>query len=118
MRENSVTTHQSIVNKINAKESFTYPKQHARYVVGIRNLYYGGNPSMFFDNMYRDVEEFLKASVFDGGLTIGGWTSEETGAYYVDLGVSLNDIDKAIRLGRSGKEIAIWDSKEEKEILL
>lgn len=48
----------------------------------------------------------------------GGWYNSENGKYYFDATVIVNDLEKAVELGRLNNQIAIFDLVNLKEILL
>ena len=55
MRNNEVSIQQQVVNFINSRQDFTFPKITKRYVVGVNNLYTGKNPSLDYNSVYEDV---------------------------------------------------------------
>lgn len=55
--------------------------------------------------------------VFDN-VTVGGWRDSKTGILYIDAGMSTDDLDYAVNVGKYNKQIAIWDNLENKEIIL
>lgn len=109
-----ITINQVLINKINAKQDFSHSINDCkRYIVGDTNLFTGKNPSLQYDNIYNDILNL--DNKFD---TIGGWTNQETGTYYVDYSYSYNCVFDAMNKARQNGEIAIYDTKENKTINL
>lgn len=48
----------------------------------------------------------------------GGWYNSENGQYYYDATIIVDDLEKAIELGRVHKQIAVFDLANLKEIRL
>ncbi len=48
----------------------------------------------------------------------GGWYDSESGMYYYDATIIVNDLKQAIELGRKNKQIAIFDLARLEEIRL
>ena len=48
----------------------------------------------------------------------GGWYNSKNGQYYYDATIIVNDLERAIELGRANKQIAIFDLANCKEIRL
>ena len=70
-----------IVNKINSKQDFTrYINDNSdlRYVVGVKNLFAGKNPSMEWLNSSTAIDDALKLDSIHG---IGGWMDPSDGTY-------------------------------------
>ena len=103
---------QQIINKINAKVDFTYPLKTKRYIVGIKELHKSKNPSLQYDDIYKDVYGFVNDS--KANATIGGWLDK--GLYYVDEGFSIDNLYKAVTIAERHGQLAIYDTKEEKVI--
>jgi len=110
-----ITINQVLINKINAKQDFSHSinDNSRRYIVGMKNLFTGKNPSLRYENIYNDVLNLDKS--FD---ILGGWTDPDTNIYYVDLCNSYNCVFDAMNQARANNEIAIFDSKENKVINL
>ena len=122
---------QKIINQINNKIDFTFPhkSQTKRYIVGKRLLHESHNPSLLYDDIYKDVYNFVKSfndckNIFTINKsnikykykTIGGWFNKDKGTYCVDIGKSFNDLDKAIDFGIKHNQICIYDTLEDKTI--
>ena len=116
MRKQTVRKEQELVNKINAKQDFTYnlTGSKRRYVVGVKNLFMGKNPSLQYNLIHNDIYN-LENTKYD---SVGGWLNSITGIYYVDYSIQVDDLFDALHLARQNGEIAIWDSVENKEIKL
>jgi len=107
-----ITINQVLINKINAKQDFSYSiNECKRYIVGDKNLFMGKNPSMQYDLIYNDILNLDNS--YD---TIGGWTDPATKIYYVDYSYSYNCVFDAMEKARENKEIAIYDTVENKTI--
>ena len=117
MRNMLVTTAQHLVNKINAKVDFTYPKVTKRYIVGVRSLHTSKNPSIFYDGIYKDTKIAIDFIEERGG-TIGGWLDTDTGLYHVDKGLDFDDLDIALDWGRAYHQKAIYDTEDDKVIVI
>lgn len=110
-----MTKQQNIINKINAKQDFTtlLNGESKRYIVGVKNLFTGLNPSTEYETIYKDImnpdEDFN---------SVGGWLDKETMFYYVDYSMQINNLSDALELAKQHNELAIWDSLENKEIRL
>jgi len=110
-----ITINQVLINKINARQDFSHSINDSskRYIVGMKNLFTGKNPSLKYDNIYNDVLNLDKS--FD---IIGGWMNPDTNKYYVDFCNSYDCVFDAMNEARTNNEIAIYDSKENKVINL
>jgi len=108
-----MTKQQNIINKINAKQDFTInlTENAKRYIVGVKNLFSGSNPSTQYDNIYKDIMNPDKD--FD---SVGGWLDKDSMIYFVDYSMQLNNLSDALELAKQHNELAIWDSIENKEI--
>ncbi len=118
MRPIRTTLSQTILNKLNNKIDFThYLKESSkkkRYIVSIKEIYKGTNPSLDFELRIR-LSETINTNAFD---SVGGWYNKETNLYCVDANLHFDDIVKAQILGAANKQIAIFDSVENKVIYL
>ena len=68
-----MTKEQTIINKINAKVNFTYPSVTKRYIVGKELLHESKNPSLYYQNIYKDIyKKYNQICIYDTltGLTI------------------------------------------------
>mgnify|MGYP003624443881 CR=1 FL=1 len=104
-----MTTEQKIINKINAKANFTYPNVTKRYIVGKKLLHESKNPSLYYQNIYKDVYKFLNSDS-KPNKTFGGWFNDETQTYCVDLGKSYNSLKKAVKIAKKYNQICIYDT--------
>lgn len=71
----------------------------------------------------HDAEGLARVlELIQGGTTraayVGGWLDCETGKYYYDATIVVNDLAEALSLGRANKQIAIFDLKNGEEIRL
>ena len=115
MTKQTVKQEQQLVNKINAKQDFTYSITgvNKRYVIGVKTLFMGKNPSLQYNLIYDDI--YNLDNRFD---SVGGWLDTETGIYYVDYSVQMDDLFDAMQLARENNELAIYDTVENTEIKL
>ena len=104
-----MTTEQKIINKINAKVDFTYPNVTRRYIVGKELLHESKNPSLYYENVYRQVYFFVNNDTAPN-RTFGGWFNDETQTYCVDLGKSYNSLKKAVKIAKKYNQICIYDT--------
>ena len=104
-----LTTQQDLANKVNAKQEFTHYliDSPERYVVGLKNLFEGVNPSL-----QGSALEMAEIALESDADAFGGWLSED-GIYYVDLSTTTNSLDTALSQARERGELAIWDSLKE-----
>ena len=115
---NIITVRQDLINKVNAKQNFTYnlTPNKSRYIVSLKSIYKGFNPSIQFD-LIEKVYSILgnKSQSFD---SLGGWFNETTKVYCLDLNLHLSDLSTALKLAKVNEQIAIYDSKKELVIYL
>mgnify|MGYP005725420871 CR=1 FL=1 len=106
----------TIKSKVVKKEGFTEvinsKVKKYRYVVGGREVY--KSKKINKASVTRALNK--NKSGFKSYDTIGGWHDEDTGTYYLDFGKVFTNKKKALEVAKKRKEIAIWDTKEEKEI--
>ena len=110
-----MTKQQNIINKINAKQDFTVnlTNQSKRYIVGVKNLFTGSNPSTQYETIYKDIMN--PEAKFD---SVGGWLDKDSMIYFVDYSMQLDNLSDALQLAKENNELAIWDSLDNKEIRL
>ena len=104
-----MTKEQTIINKINAKVGFTYPSATKRYIVGKELLHESKNPSLYYENVYRQVHFFMNNEA-TSNRTFGGWFNDETKTYCVDIGKSYNSLKKAIKTAKKYNQVCIYDT--------
>ena len=106
---------QLISNNIDYKQDFTInlSKSENRYIVSIKNLYIGTNPSIDFELTGR-VRDIISSGQFD---SIGGWTNID-GEYYVDANIHLKRLEFAVTVAKKNNQIAVYDSFEKKLIFI
>ena len=117
-RNNEMTVRQDLINKVNAMQNFTHnlTPNKSRYVVSLKSIYKGYNPSIKFD-LIQKVYSILdnKNHSFD---SLGGWYNERTKLYCLDLNLHLSDLSTALKLAKVNDQNAIYDSKKELVIYL
>tara|TARA_R110000744_G_scaffold3633_1_gene13646 strand:- start:645 stop:992 length:348 start_codon:yes stop_codon:yes gene_type:complete len=113
-----MTIRQDLINKINAKQNFTHnlTLNKSRYVVSLKSIYKGFNPSIQFD-LIEQIYSILgkKNQSFD---SLGGWYNETTKVYCLDLNLHLSDLSTSLKLAKVNKQLAIYDSKKQLVIYL
>ena len=111
-----MNTLQRLINKINAKQNFTYnlTNNRQRYIVSIKSVYNGLNPSIEFD-LITKVSNILETNNFD---SLGGWFNVENENYCLDLNIHLSDLTTALKLAKVNQQTAIFDSKKNLVIYL
>lgn len=118
MRATKTELSQTILNKANNKIDFTHylkeSSKQKRYIVSITEIYKGTNPSLQFDLLTK-ISKIIHFNNFD---SIGGWYNNEDKMYCVDANIHFNDIVKAKIIAAANKQVAIFDSKENKVIYI
>jgi len=116
MRAQKLEIQQIITNKANNKQDFTFclKNKDKRYIVGIKNIYKGANPSLKC-SLISDISNVLKNYTFD---SIGGWMDKNTNVYYLDANMHYNDKIEALKVAKKIGEIAIFDTLKNKVINL
>ena len=119
MKNNKPNLVQRIINKSNNKTDFTIDlkPETARYVVSVKNIYYGNNPSLKYD-LNKDINEAINrtyaiSKYYD---SIGGWTDEKNN-YCLDANVHFHNLHLALETAKILKQKAIFD-KVNKEVIL
>ena len=106
---------QSLINKCRSKADFTHKltESTSNYVVGHKSIYVGKNPSM--DDTLRDaLKYYSEVGWYD---SIGGWMDYD-GMYYIDANIHISSLEMAKAVGKTFKQKAIYDIKNEKGIML
>lgn len=120
MRETKTTIVQTILNKINSKENFTFAFDNKEvytnnFVVSDEiPLFVGKNPSLDIE-MLKKISEVIRSGNWD---SIGGWTDNETGLYCVDKNTHYYYLKTAKLAGYVNKQKAIFDLNTKKVIYL
>tara|TARA_R110002050_G_scaffold270396_1_gene413432 strand:- start:196 stop:546 length:351 start_codon:yes stop_codon:yes gene_type:complete len=116
MKKLKITKLQNLVNRVNSKIDFTYnldpSLEQKNYVVSIKNIYTGKNPSLFF-NMNIELKKAIDSKIFD---SIGLWNNK--GRIYVDANVHFYSLDIALAIARKYNQISIFDINNNKIINL
>jgi len=112
----SITITQQINNKANARRDFTtyLSKSKDRYILAVKNLYTGKNPSICFDLISR-ISETIEKNIYD---SIGGWMDPKTNIYYLDANMHFNNLSECISNAKGLGEIAIYDTIDNKVIYI
>ncbi len=109
-----ISPQQDVVNKINAKADFTHNINNTRlerYTVSTKNVFIGKNPSLFLEDTWKIVDDAFSS---DQEL-LGGWLSEDD-IYFLDYGLSVTDLKKAMKIAKINKQLAIYDNVSQKVI--
>jgi len=112
----SITVTQQINNKANAKRDFTtyLSKSKDRYILSVKNIYTGTNPSICFDLISR-IGDTIDKNIYD---SVGGWIDPETNIYYLDANMHFNSLSECISNAKGLGELAIYDTLENKVIYI
>ena len=120
MRETKTSIAQTILNKINSKENFTYIFETNEtyinnFVVSDEiPLFIGKNPSLDF-KLLKKITDIIESKNYD---SIGGWLDNETGLYHVDSNTHYYYLKTAKLAGYVNKQKAIFDLNTKKVIYL
>lgn len=112
----SITITQQINNKANARRDFTtyLSKSNSRYILSVKNLYTGKNPSICFDLISR-ISDTVEKNIYD---SIGGWIDTKTNIYYLDANIHFDSLRECISNAKSYGELAIYDTVDNKVIYI
>ena len=113
-RLTGISPQQDVVNKINAKADFTHNINNTRlerYTVSTQNVFTGKNPSLFLKDTWKVVDDAFNSNQ----ELLGGWLSED-GIYFLDYGLSVTDLKKAMKIAKFNKQLAIYDNVSQKVI--
>lgn len=120
MKNNKINTLQKIVNLCYAKNDFTFElnKNEAPYIVSIKNIYKGKNPSLCFDLNLKIQETINKINIVSKYYdSIGGWRDNK-GNFCIDANVHFYNLSLAIDAAKVFKQYAIFDKVNNKVILI
>jgi len=114
MKNLKITKVQIISNKANLKKDFTYNliETKKRYVVSVKNIYEGFNPSLNYD-LNLKINEIINKNFYD---SIGGWYYKNI--YYLDANVHFYCLDNAVEVAKLYNQIAIFDKQKNKTIII
>jgi hypothetical protein len=117
MRQQKTNTVQKIVNKAIGKKDFTHNLKNCdkRYIVSVKNIYLGFNPSLCYDLNLR-IDDVINNDIYD---SIGGWNgfgSNKSKPYYLDANVHFYSLTVAIDTAKSYGQLAIFDKLDNKII--
>ncbi len=112
----SITITQQINNKANARRDFTtyLSKSKSRYILSVKNLYIGKNPSTCFDLITR-ISDTINKNTYD---SIGGWMDTKTYIYYLDANMHFDNLSECISNAKGLGELAIYDTIDNKVIYI
>ena len=104
---------QLILNNAEHKQDFTInlSESKSRYVVSIKNLYRGTNPSLDLELRAR-ISKIADSKQFD---SVGGWTNID-GEYFVDANLHLDKLEFAVHTAVNNDQICIFDNVAKKLI--
>jgi hypothetical protein len=102
---------QSILNNRLNKEGFTLPLkwEKKRYIIALTN-----------NTWTLDIKKLTSQynSFNYNNLNVWGWLDKNTLQYYIDISTSLDSLEEARKLWKLYKQIAVWDSEKNIEIIL
>ena len=106
---------QLILNNASYKQDFTIniSESKSRYVVSIKNLYRGTNPSLDFELRDR-ISKIVDSEQFD---SIGGFKNID-GEYFLDANLHLDKLEFAVHTAINNDQICIYDRVDEKLIFV
>mgnify|MGYP003674860913 FL=1 len=112
----SITITQQVNNKANAKRDFTtyLSKSKDRYILAVKNLYTGKNPSTCFDLISR-ISDTIDKNIYD---SVGGWMDTKTDIYYLDANMHFDSLNECISNAKGLGELAIYDTIDNKVIYI
>ena len=120
MINNKISTVQKIANLCHTKKDFTFElnKNEAQYIVSIKNLYKGKNPSLEFNLNLKIQETINKTNIVSKYYdSIGGWMDDKDN-FCVDANVHFYNLSLAIDTAKVFKQKAIFDKVNNKVILI
>ena len=99
-------------------EATTMPedKYHPNFNTTYERTSRATNHNAHFTKLWRKYHMLLNDQPFPSGLGVGTWIHE--GQIYFDLVQRIYNLDVATRVAKERGEIAIYDCKNQKEILL
>ena len=106
---------QLALNKAEHKQDFAInlSTTKSRYVVSVKNIYRGTNPSLDFE-LRGKISKIVDSKQFD---SIGGFTNID-GDYFVDANLHLEKLDWAMHTAIKNEQICIFDNVDEKLIFV
>lgn len=91
--------------------------KNKRFIYANKNLYTGANPQIRALEILKTLNE-IKQDKLKGFEGVGGWKDKKTGIYYADFYKTTDNKQEAIKEAKKLKELAIYDSKQQKEIII
>ena len=91
--------------------------KNRRFIYANENLYTGTNPKIRALQILKKLNQ-IKQDKLKGFEGVGGWKDKKTGIYYADFYRSTDNKQEAMKEAKKFKELAIYDSKQQKEILI
>lgn len=117
MKTIALSLEQSLINKINGRKSFAYSGNKSyRYLVPMKNLFVGSNPSLCYDEIYEDIDREVKAVDSTDSYTLSGWYDKPNKVYYVDLMRGFNFLDTALWFANGVNQGYVLDTETDKLI--
>lgn len=120
MKPIKITQVQKIINLCNTKIDFTFElnKNDAPYIVSVKSLYCGKNPSLDFELNLKISDAINKTKIISKYYdSIGGWTDEKNN-FCVDANVHFYNKTLAIDTAKVFNQKAIFDKKNNKVITI
>ena len=86
-------------------------KVNGRYIIGLKNGYAKKISSTDYNQFYNTIDKLEKEHI-----SYGTWQHE--GYIYIDENVQVNDLKKAVKIGKKNRQLAIYDIVKNEEIKL
>ena len=97
------------INKLNSPPIFGY-------MVGIKNVgVYDSIQSVIAGEVIDSIKQYHTGS---NKNYLGIWSDSQTGKVYFDISIWIETLELAKQIGTNRNEIAIWDLKNNNEIIL
>jgi hypothetical protein len=120
MKQIKISQVQKIVNLCHTKKDFTFElnKNYAPYIVSIKNIYKGKNPSLDFELNLKIKDTINKSNIISKYYdSIGGWKDEDDN-FCIDANVHFYNLTLAKDTAKAFNQKAIFDKKNNKVILI
>jgi len=116
MISKEINLEQKIYNNVVYKQEFTIKlnSSKSRYIVSIKNLYTGINPSNDMD-LRNKINKIIDSKQF---CSIGGWMDTKTNLYYIDANLHIDNLSFALIAATTNKQKAIFDTLTNKVVIL
>ena len=117
MREQKVSLLDRVVNKINGRIDFNHEfnQDHGRYIVRVKDIYSGKNPSLEFANKHEAI-----GGIFDDAdrYSFIKGVKDSEGSFDVACYVAMDNIESAVGIARAKGLDYIIDAQQDKILKL